>query len=416
MTDLSLNIRSQHVNTNTAAAALKTLGSTWALVESNPGQARELAAQGWRVVYRDYWPGPDDNLHDRVTPLQWVAHMMSLDLPPEIYWYCVNEPSHDYEPLQAWLLDAMQLARSQGRRLVVANFSTGLPATEDWRDLFGPLLEALADGWHVLGAHEYLVQAYEVSIPWHVGRFQFALDACKQAGIKPPRIMITEAGFDLSGSWKSMGLSAEAFAAEVGRAMREKWRPGGIEAVFIFSLGSWQNGQGWEFDVTDALGELAKIGQEGEPMDMDTRERGFVKPAGQYANIRASANGQDVGDLVGSHATQRTVETVSAAGLVWRHYAFEDGTVSGWIADSAVGWDAVAVVPEPEPTPDSEPTPEPAPLPADALTEVYRRLIANLELYRNMAQEMARQANAAASQTQEQIDDARAVLDALVQP
>ena len=45
---------------------------------------------------------------------------------------------------------------------------------------------------------------------------------------------------------------------------------------------------------------------------MINREAGIIKPAGDYVvNIRASAGGVDIDDLVGERPTSRTVETTS---------------------------------------------------------------------------------------------------------
>lgn len=370
MTDLTVNIRGLTVPTPSAAAALRTLGSRWALVESNPGQARELAAQGWRIVYRDYWPGSDDNLHDHTTPAEWVAHMAALNLPADVLWYCGNEPTHDYEPLQDWLLEAMRLARGRGRRLVVGNFSTGLPGELDWRDLFGPLLDALADGWHILGLHEYLCVAYALSKPWHVGRFQFLLDACKQDGRTPPRIMITEHGFDLSGSWQSMGLSTATFAAEVGLAMREVYRPANVEAVFLFSLGAWQNKQGWEFDVTPALGELAKIGQGEEPMDetLYAATLRILSASGSRLRALPTTSGGIITVLPQGEHAAICGNRQTNDGYAWAHVTVAGQT--GWVAleatDGSMTTLAEVTPVEPQPAPEPEPTPEPEPQPAPA--------------------------------------------------
>jgi hypothetical protein len=388
-TDLALNIRGLTVNGPQSAAALKLLGSRWALVESNPGLARELAAQGFKVVYRDYWPEQgDDNLHLKVKPAAWFDHMAGLNLPADTIIIAGNEPTRQYPELVDWSLESMDLARARGWRLAVGSFSTGNPSQFDWDDVLLPLLEALQDGWHVLSTHEYITTAFKISTPWHVGRFKYALDACRVHGLKPPRIFITETGLDVTGSWQSLGLSAAAFAGEVGQAVREVWRPAGVEMAALFSLGAWSiehSGHTWEFDVTPALEELAKIGQE-EPMpDLETLYDCTLRVLSDTgSNLRAApdTSAARVAGLARGEYAAICGDRATEDGWAWAHVTVNG--ITGWIALEKIdgSMTTLATVTPGEPAP--EPTPVPEPQPEPPVEEPPAPVVDGLELMRNL--------------------------------
>jgi len=368
MTDLSLNARQQGISTPELTAALGKLGSRYVLVQDDVGRADEMAAAGYTVVFRSFWPDPqrgDDDAHLHCTPAEFVAHMQGFGLHPDVYWHVINEPTTDFDLLAYWTVEVMALAKALGRRCVVLNLSTGTPDHLDWRDVLEPVLEALQDGWHVLGLHEYVCADYAVSVPWHIGRFQYALDACAALGYTQAQVWITETGMDLTGSWQSLGLSAEAFADEVRRCLEGVYRPAGIEVVFLFCAGPWQNGQGWEFNVLPAIDALAAVVGEGDPMIWADCIL-TVKSDGNL-NVRAAANTNAavVGTLKpGAYAGQCAGEV---DGGDWRWLNWRGDGKEGYVAlrnlKSGTVLSEVSDAPAPEPEPEPEPTPGPEPLP-----------------------------------------------------
>jgi hypothetical protein len=113
---------------------------------------------------------------------------------------------------------------------------------------------------------------------WHCGRMKFLLDQCKRWEIEPPRIVISEAGFDFTGDigqwltklrftppnksingWKTLTsqwadwwpqwTAEEAYAKQLEWAIDGLWSE--AEAVLLFG---WGDSGGWEaYDVSKAL-------------------------------------------------------------------------------------------------------------------------------------------------------------------
>jgi hypothetical protein len=209
-----------------------------------------------------------------------------------------------------WHIKLMELAAPRGIKLVIGNWSVGTPQPEQW-SMARPMLELLDQhrDLFVLGLHEYAAGVitsglvggapddprhpnfvpvenwpHDVSplTMFHCGRFQFLVKYCQSIGLRPPRIMLTEHGFDdvsdikpwLNGlrvrgpymnvrGWKSLqdqwsdwyggrGWSAQrAMFEQLAWADRTIYRSTPVEAQCIFCWG--HTSSEWEqFDVADA--------------------------------------------------------------------------------------------------------------------------------------------------------------------
>lgn len=200
------------------------------------------------VSYR-HWP--DDNIHRRMTPQQWVdAHAQFAEAG--VIVQADNEPATDNLPqLAQWYADVMDGAGERGMAVAVGSFSTGNPHHERYHEL-EPMWRAL-ERWHdlhVWSPHEYFDVQVDRSMTWHVGRFLFGWQACVRLGLRRPRTLIGELavaqGMDAGRGWKAAGLSETQYADELEKAAHFYSRHGVLGAC-IFSLGKLG---GWDsFDV-----------------------------------------------------------------------------------------------------------------------------------------------------------------------
>jgi len=192
----------------------------------------------------------------------------------------------------------------------------------------------------------------------------------------------------VTGSWQSLGLSAAAFAGEVGQAMREVWRPAGIEMAALFSLGAWSvehAGHRWEFDVTPALGELAKMRQGDTPMSDETfyaAKLRILSAAGSRLRALPTTSGGIITVLPQGEHDAVCGNRQTNDGYIWAHVTVNGKT--GWVAlESSDGNMTTlaeitpvnpAPTPEPTPTPTPTPEPEPTPVPAASWAEFLRTM------------------------------------------
>lgn len=316
---ISINIHGQNVkNTPRLLAWLQKLKPVAVLVMDNLGLAREIRQllPNTKVVHRQY--DGDIEIHKEFTPEEWLdAHIVQA--VDGIYLYVMNEPKFTKEVIE-WLVRLLKLAAQRRVRLVIGNWSVGNPQPGDWvlaKELL-QLLDAHRDLF-ILGLHEYAggvitsglyggypdhagVPAGELGglnlIPpenwpqsvedvtcYHMGRFKFLLDYCAVMGIQPPRIWITEHGFDDTSDikewenklkvtkpylnirgWKTLqdqwidwyGKSPLNWTPEQAYFYALRWANGVIyknsvvECQMIFSWGF--SSQMWEqFDIEDAL-------------------------------------------------------------------------------------------------------------------------------------------------------------------
>ncbi len=112
-------------------------------------------------------------------------------------------------PGTAWVADfSLAIARlmnGEGYRALLWAANSGQPEQNTWTNEFRAFLEYCAEHPDVVGisTHEYMIDAdyqvdppYHPSIhPWHIGRFQRAIQAADELGIPRPTIVISELGW-----------------------------------------------------------------------------------------------------------------------------------------------------------------------------------------------------------------------------
>lgn len=180
------------------------------------------------------------------------------------YLYLINEPDmygqESLKYLRDYCLEAIEYADKQGVALCLLNPSTGTPSeVEDTPNgIMWPVIKALSTNRrHIYGRHEYHPTA--LGRIDRVGRHIHLLRACQKAGIAPPRIVITEFGYDndvagqdLRGAW-SRGLSEVQYANDCLAAEANVYLPwGAVEGIAVFQVG---NSGGWDdFEMAFAEG------------------------------------------------------------------------------------------------------------------------------------------------------------------
>jgi len=172
--------------------------------------------------------------------------------------YLANEPQangalqDDIARLSAWTLEAINLANERNISLCVLNFGVGHPAlmgSGEYDARFDDVLTALSKNRerHALGMHVY--QPADTFT-----RLDGLIKRCKTLGITPPRVHITEAGFDAGSGgdalngYRSRGFSGQQFAAFMVDKLKNVYAPyiadDVLQSVAVFCWGgehSWKN-------------------------------------------------------------------------------------------------------------------------------------------------------------------------------
>lgn len=219
-------------------AHIKDLNPKWLLIMNATRAAIETAQRypQTQVIMRSYVPEDDSPLKVWGTWSAFLAHVkqdlkssLRLDetLPPNLWIYTNNE-SGDSNELHDYLTG---LISQPELKFVVGNYSVGTPQISRWKQL-APFLRLLDEQRHrvVLGLHEYFCGVPTTGLiggpptelkdehgnvihpdytkranwpadvkgltKWHCGRFEFLVAACKELGIRPPRVVLTEHGSD----------------------------------------------------------------------------------------------------------------------------------------------------------------------------------------------------------------------------
>ncbi len=213
----------------------RTAQPAWTLVLDDTSLVRDIknVSPKTEVIYRAYPGGGDESIWQRLSPEQWVAEARRKSEGLGCWVYCLNEPGFGDDVLN-WLCKVIDIAMPAGLKLVIGNFSVGTPEPGAWGspaavNLLSRLNKHRAN--LVLGLHEYAVgvitsgfvggaptelyieghlahrdfispanwpgrnEALNTTM-WHVGRVKFLLNACRKMGINPPRVVMTECGFD----------------------------------------------------------------------------------------------------------------------------------------------------------------------------------------------------------------------------
>src|SRR5574341_1333886 len=195
----------------------------WALVMDGVELAAQLKAASptTNVIHRAW---PDDRV--QMSPKDWIEKK-KVEMKGYPFWaYTYNEIG-----LQAdWHIELIKECANQGWpiNLVIGNMSVGTPAPNEWEQSKNLELLRLLDLHRehvVLGRSEYghgvIVSGFQdkhfelnqaawpTSIDenknnWHCGRYKFLVQTCRKFNINPPRIVITEHGFDSLGDMKDM--------------------------------------------------------------------------------------------------------------------------------------------------------------------------------------------------------------------
>lgn len=231
---ISFNIHAQYVtNHDKLIAHLVAIQPAAVLVMDGLALAQKIKAMipDATVISRIY---PDEDIQNRKSPEDWIKER-APHADGGIVQYTSNEAG--FSPnLINWHIRLMKLAAKQRVPLLIGNMSVGTPAPEEWAN-GRELLEILDEhrDLFILGMHEYACgvitsgfiggypdNAGVAPVPdnkgkgrnlipsanwpgrseaasmtmFHCGRFKFLVNYCKSIGLKPPRIILTEHGFD----------------------------------------------------------------------------------------------------------------------------------------------------------------------------------------------------------------------------
>lgn len=330
MSRIGFNIHAttRNLDTTKLLMHIERSQSPWMLVMDGMSLCRQIknVSSKTNVIARIY---PDEEIWKQKTPAQWIEQKKGEIGDSGAWAYTVNEQGLS-DALCDWHSEVITRSESAGLKLVVGNLSAGTPQADDWTRPSVIALLKLLDKHRqhvVLGLHEYACgvitsgflggwpdnagvapvpgnegkgrnlilpanwpQRTEVSriTRFHCGRFKFLTDACKLLNITPPRIVLTEHGFDdmsdikawalrqpqtapytsLRG-WKSLENFWRANYSSMGwtpqRAMFEQlayadqvlYQSSPVEGQLIFCWG--QSSNEWDqFDVSGAT-ELHKL-------------------------------------------------------------------------------------------------------------------------------------------------------------
>lgn len=212
-------------------AHLQKLQPAWILVMDGLQLAKDIKAAlpSSNVISRIY---PDEETYKTVPPQDWVNRKVAETGGADIWCYTINEAGFS-DQLLNWFTTVIEYAATKRLKVVVGNFSVGTPEANDWgKPAATALLQTLAKHRDnaALALHEYacgvitsgliggwpdsagvqpgksggrnLAETWpkepeiDTLTRFHMGRFKFLLDSCKNAGIAPPRLIMTEWGFD----------------------------------------------------------------------------------------------------------------------------------------------------------------------------------------------------------------------------
>lgn len=335
----------------------------------------------------------------------WFREVYNAGYHPSAYLEIENEPSVPGEDAEGraiwldwhagWLLDAMYEAERHNARLCVGNWSTGTPLPEDWAQHYAAVLRRVVEGGHLLGIHCYYAKSPDHPI-------SLAMMGTVAAAIQTEpglfgRVVLTETGSDrvwqVPDSVPGWRL-AETWQLHRDRMLNwfERWRNVGVygAAEFLWIERLDENQDRWKyFNIAgqNRYNEALAAFDYGEwltmPIDMTKTEAGTVAPKSVPVNIRATANGTDIGDLEGPRHSKRTVEAEPAGDYEWRYYWFDTPTANtpnGWIAN-VVNWAADPIV---EPPPVEPPPVEPPPDTPAENTLTHAQALALMQAFADM--------------------------------
>lgn len=230
-----LNIHSQGIKDPTKLLAhIRKTSPSWCMTMDGLGLAEQIKAvsPSTNVIHRNHGvTGGDDDVFAKVSPERWLE-LRSKEADSGVWLMTTCEPGWGADVI-AWHVRLMELCIPRKIRLVVGNWSVGTPdpalipiarklfeMLDTHRDLFvlglHEYANAVITSGFVGGAPDGYTESHDkqhhpdyqkpsswplngearILTKWHMGRFQFINDYCKAVGINPPRIVLTETGFD----------------------------------------------------------------------------------------------------------------------------------------------------------------------------------------------------------------------------
>lgn len=206
---------------------------SWTLVMDGLDLCKQIlvASPTTNVIHRNYAvTDGDDNVFARIAPARWLE-LRAAEADAGVWLHTTCEPGWSQQVID-WHLELMRLCIPRKIKLVVGNWSVGTPDPKAIV-VATTLLEMLDEyrDQFVLGLHEYAnavitsglvggapngkTQEGKVVHPdyvapaswpldgeakilthWHMGRYKFWVEYCKSVKITPPRMVLTEVGFD----------------------------------------------------------------------------------------------------------------------------------------------------------------------------------------------------------------------------
>lgn len=169
---------------------------------------RVKQATGAEVIHRQYDP---DELWAFESADSWfIRHRVFGDAGLTLYAY--NEPQGDMHALAAKLLRIAELCVQHNIKVVLGNFSVGMPNEHSWH-IFAPLLRFIAKYPHLLrlGVHEYAPHLLTaefthtvghfptvapLAMPYLLGRYRWLREFQRKNNIGRVPIVVTEFGWD----------------------------------------------------------------------------------------------------------------------------------------------------------------------------------------------------------------------------
>lgn len=335
-------------------------------------------------------PKSDDNAQNNYTPQQWA----DINAPYAAMGFTThanNEPNFNPETIE-WLLAIAWICVQRGWRCVLGNWSVGTPPENEWHKAEA-LLRYVAQHRNLLsiGLHEYTAHLTTLEFgkitdpaqfptispntkPYLMGRFRWMLDYCKAQGFKAPNIVFTEWGYDTIHAvinWQSglpgyqhgagyqickpywqtvkpVGWTLGRYAArQLGWIWKELYQkhPEVKGACFFCSdgAGAWHTNFRivGENDLFSAIKEYEDFSVNTETT-VDTYPITLGSLTGSI-NVRATANGAIVGQLVRGDVFVPSTQIERAGSYWWRKGTSEKHGVV-WMAvrtlsGTPVAWD-----------------------------------------------------------------------------
>jgi hypothetical protein len=155
-----------------------------------------------RVYQEDQDMGRVDDYLDRVKRAIMEAPFFDAY---EVSYNEAHQAGADLKAKAAADIRGMQMAERHGKKAVIGSFSVGMPDLAEWY-LYAPALQYAAEHGHYLGIHEYgggspgmrcmVTGDGPAARGWAFLRYRRVLDWARGAGVRMPKILITESGID----------------------------------------------------------------------------------------------------------------------------------------------------------------------------------------------------------------------------